>query len=113
MPGLGARIRLPIPADLPARTVGEYGYLSIDEREGEGHRLFTPSAVIEACLAKLRHVKEYEELLADAEAVGREIRLVWRRGRVLDWVETGKREKEWGVVCGFALSQVSRSPSLS
>ncbi|ORY66941.1 hypothetical protein BCR35DRAFT_308380 [Leucosporidium creatinivorum] len=112
VPGLGARIRLPVPVDLPAKPSAGEGYLPMEEREGEGWRLLTPSAVIAACVERLRCFPEWEKLFQEAQQAGREVRLVWRRGRVLDWVEMGKREREWGVVAGLAMQQPHFEPRL-
>lgn len=114
VPGLGARISLPIPADLTPSSVasgkvkGGGGYLSV--LEGEGYRLCTPEAVVEVCVKHLSAVGEWAGLMQNCKDEGVEMRLAWRRGEVLDWVETGEKASGWSVVVGLILTQVCQFP---
>lgn len=108
VPGLGARISLPVPADLPPPPAGEHtrktGYVNVGE--GEGWRLCTPDAVVKACVSQLATVLDWKELVERCEQDGVQLRLAWRRGEILEWVETGKQARDWSVVVGWILRQV-------
>lgn len=119
VPGLGARLRLPVPEDIPRRTTralsvsstnapqikrGVRRYLTFDEREGEGYRILRADSVVEACAAKLATVTDWKELFETVRREGTELKLCWRRGDVLDWVETSG-DKDWSVIGGWAMRQ--------
>ncbi|KAI5475812.1 hypothetical protein MNV49_000823 [Pseudohyphozyma bogoriensis] len=99
VPGLGARIHLPIPE------------LRGDEREGEGYKLLTHKAVVKAAVDQLESVTDFREIVGVCKSEGVELRLAWRRGEILDWVEMGD-EHEWAVVIGWALRQPEVEPVL-
>lgn len=104
VPYLDAKIRIPIPIDLPVRT--DEGYLFQADREGEGYRLCTPSAVVKLCLERLSRIESWRHLLDMQRDSGQEFVLAWRRGGVLDWVESRENATEYSVVVGFAMRQV-------
>ena len=110
VPALGAKIRVPIPTDLPEPEDAEIGArVTEEDRAGEGYRLLKPRAVVEACIEQLGKVGEWRELGEQAKALGAKFRLAWRRDGVLDWVEEGDDaiETDYAVVGGIASRQVS------
>lgn len=108
VPGLGVKIRLPVPLDLPpsANELARSGYQAVEEGLGEGYRLLKPDAVVKACMEQMSEVQDWKQLIADNVKDGVEIRLAWRRGEVLDWIPAGDDGKDYAVVCGLALQQV-------
>lgn len=108
VPGLGVKIRLPVPQDLPPspNDLARRGYQAVEEGLGEGYRLLKPDAVVKACVEQLSEVADWKQLIADNARDGVEIRLAWRRGEVLDWIPAGDECKDYAVVCGLALQQV-------
>lgn len=114
MPALGAKIRVPIPVDLPEPEDPDIGArVTEEDRAGEGYRLLKPRAVVEACIEQLGKVGEWRELGEQAKALGANFRLAWRRDGVLDWVEEGDDaiETDYAVAGGIASRQVSLSLS--
>ncbi|GAA5872147.1 hypothetical protein JCM1840_006333 [Sporobolomyces johnsonii] len=115
VPDLGAKIRIPVPRDLPEPQDGGVGALVSDEdREGEGYRLLTAGSVVDACVEQLAKVGEWRDLVEEAQRHGATFRLAWRRDGVLDWVDegVGGLERDWGVVGGVAFRQESVDPVL-
>ncbi|KAM0745749.1 hypothetical protein T439DRAFT_306612 [Meredithblackwellia eburnea MCA 4105] len=106
IPGLGARIQIPIPADFPSSTEDETSK-NVDwgGAVGEGYRICTHEAVVKVCMKQLSTVPDWKDLFDECIAEGVEMKLAWRRGQVLDWVETGKRARHWSVVVGCILNQ--------
>lgn len=88
VPGLGARIQIPL---------ADYRTLSAQD-------------IIAASMLQLQRVREWSQVLQEASSAGREVKLAWRRGDVLDWIDASE---EWSVVVGYALSQVRHFHVLS
>ncbi|KAL8290217.1 hypothetical protein RQP46_003156 [Phenoliferia psychrophenolica] len=105
VPGLGARISLPVPVDLPPPKNGSGSAGYVGTGEGEGWRMLTPEAVVKACVSQLATVPDWKELVERCERDGVEFRLAWRRGEILEWVEMGKKARDWSVVVGWILRQ--------
>lgn len=99
---------MPIPLDLPPSFAGK-GYEV--PKEGEGYKVLRHEKVVRVCMDQLGEVEDWKVLLRGVKEEGCEMRLAWRRGERLDWVERGEEEKDWSVMMGFALTQV-RPPSL-
>ncbi|GAA5963604.1 hypothetical protein JCM21900_000304 [Sporobolomyces salmonicolor] len=115
VPDLGAKIRIPVPRDLPQpQDNGVAALVSVEDREGEGYRLLRAGSVIDACVEQLAKVGEWRGLVEEAQRHGTTFRLAWRRGGVLDWVDEGLGglERDWGVVGGVAFRQESIDPVL-
>lgn len=118
VPGLGATIKIPIPADLPSSRPG-LAILQGNRAEkgieapltGEGYRILKSSTVVKACVEQLVNVPEWTQLLRDAKSRGVEMRLAWRRGQVLDWVADGAGAADWSVLAGHAIRQVRVRPA--
>jgi hypothetical protein len=85
VPALGsARVRLPLPDSI------------------EAQQALTAKCIISACADQLSNIKEWSGLIERVSS-GYSLRLAWRRGEVLDWVEG---DLDWMV--GYALTQVSQ-----
>ncbi|GAA5892676.1 Spo71p [Sporobolomyces salmoneus] len=114
-PALGAKIRVPVPVDLPEPEDAEIGArVTEEDRAGEGYRLLKARAVVDACIEQLGKVGEWKELGEQAKALGATFRLAWRRDGVLDWVEEGDDavETDYAVIGGIASRQAHVDPVL-
>ena len=73
--------------------------------------MFTTENLVDLCTKALRKVEDYDEVIGQAEEDGVHIGLAWRMGIRLDWIwqktDLDGRVKEWAVLYGFALKQVS------
>lgn len=96
-------MRLPIPEDLEDSN----GNVEV-EGEDEGYRSLTSKLVVEACLNQLAGVNDWKEIIEETRKEGTVIKLAWRRGEMLEWVEDGDQEKDFTLLSGFALRQVGR-----
>ncbi|GAA5975175.1 hypothetical protein JCM5350_000168 [Sporobolomyces pararoseus] len=115
VPSLGAKIRVPIPLDLPEPEDAEIGArVTEDDRAGEGYRLLKARAVVDACVEQVSKVSDWKELGEQAKALGATFRLAWRRDGVLDWVEEGDDavETDHAVIGGIATRQAHVDPVL-
>ncbi|SCV70852.1 BQ2448_3614 [Microbotryum intermedium] len=119
VPGIGAKIRMPIPSILQESAEGsgkgiharQAGTYLIDEETKLLLRQFQPHLIVEACLEQLKRVNEWQSVLADRDP--KDIKLCWKRGHVLDWVDVyGKRDVDWSLLCGFSLRQPHLEPAL-
>ncbi|GAA5937484.1 Spo71p [Sporobolomyces koalae] len=115
VPALGAKIRIPVPEDLPEPEDKEIGArVTAEDRAGEGYRLLKPRAVVDLCIEQLGKVADWKELGEQAKASGATFRLAWRRDGVLDWVEEGDDavETDYAVIGGIASRQAHVDPVL-
>ncbi|GAA5883845.1 hypothetical protein JCM16303_007411 [Sporobolomyces ruberrimus] len=115
IPALGAKIRVPVPVDLPEPEDAEIGArVTEEDRAGEGYRLLKARAVVDACVGQLGKVAEWKEIGEQAQALGATFRLAWRRDGVLDWVEEGDDavETDYAVIGGIANRQAHVDPIL-
>lgn len=112
VPGVGAKIRIPLPTSADDDTVitANDTALVISKKVGAaksnplaGHSVLKPELVVRACTDQLRYVADWTHLLNDADKLGVKMQLAWRRGQVLDWVQGGD---EWSVMAGHAIRQV-------
>ncbi|KAM0788788.1 hypothetical protein ACM66B_002877 [Microbotryomycetes sp. NB124-2] len=111
VPVLNAKLKAPIPRDLPLRVDGRY--LWPEEREAQGWKLLKPSSVVRVCMERLAVIPDFREVCEQYLQGGTApVALAWRRGRFLDWVKTGKDEDDWATICGIALRQTSVDPVL-
>ncbi|KAK4055677.1 hypothetical protein OIV83_000223 [Microbotryomycetes sp. JL201] len=111
VPVLNAKLKAPLPRDLPLKVEGQY--LWPEEREDQGWRLLKPSSVIRLCMERLAGIPDFQEVCEEYLQGGNApVALAWRRGNFLDWVKTGKREDDWATICGIALRQTNLEPVL-
>ncbi|KDE09050.1 hypothetical protein MVLG_00768 [Microbotryum lychnidis-dioicae p1A1 Lamole] len=119
VPGIGAKIRMPIPGVLQDSAEGsgkgahsrQAGLHLIDDETKLLMRQFQPHLIVEACLEQLKKVNEWQSVLADRDP--KDVKLCWRRGNVLDWVNVfGKGDDDWSLLCGFSLRQPHFEPTL-
>ncbi|KAK4056605.1 hypothetical protein OIO90_002453 [Microbotryomycetes sp. JL221] len=111
VPVLGAKLKFPIPTDLPLKVDDKY--LWPDEREGQGWKLLKPSKVIDFCMQRLLSIPDFRDVCEQhLRGETTPVALAWRRGKFLDWVKTGPDEDDWGTVCGLAHRQMHPEPVL-
>lgn len=113
VPALGAKLRLPIPEDFSMSQDlskdGEQGfeYPGPSNGIGEGWRALNSKKIIDICATQLATVAEWKDVLAGAQEGGAELKLVWRRGENLFWIPEGKEEKDFSLISGWIMRQVS------
>ncbi|GAA5902868.1 hypothetical protein JCM6882_009148 [Rhodosporidiobolus microsporus] len=89
VPGLGAKVRLPVPQR------------ERDDGEGETWAPVRPKKITDLCVEQLSAVPEWKELVEDSKRQGSEFRLAWRRDSVLDWIrEDSPETRDWAVIGG-------------
>ncbi|BGP15078.1 hypothetical protein JCM10213v2_003033 [Rhodosporidiobolus nylandii] len=89
VPGLGAKVRLPVP------------HVEREDGDGETWAPLRPQTVVERCIEQLARVREWKEVVEDAKRQGAEFRLAWRRGSILDWIrEDDVACRDWAVIGG-------------
>jgi hypothetical protein len=99
VPGLGAKIRLPVPI------------IETEDGEGETWAPLSPKDVVDRCVERLGEVKEWQELVEDAKRQGANFRLAWRRESVLDWIrEDDPATRDWIVMAGGVLFRQESRP---
>lgn len=117
VPGLGAKLRLPLPKGCERQEDVDLGEHTDDDVEGNAYRHLQPDAVVDACIEQLAGVREWKDLVEDAKRVGADFRLAWRNGAILDWIRPGSTEGQkcdFSVVGGLAFRQVRyRRPRFS
>ncbi|GAA5971750.1 hypothetical protein JCM11641_001497 [Rhodosporidiobolus odoratus] len=89
VPGLGAKVRMPVP------------HVEREDGEGETWAPMKASEVVDRCIEQLGAVREWSELVEDSKRQGAEFRLAWRRGSILDWIrEDDPATRDWAVFGG-------------
>lgn len=109
VPGLGAKLRLPLPKGCDYEEDVDLGEHADDDLEGNAYRHLQPSAVVDACIEQLAGVREWKDLVEDAKRMGADFRLAWRNGAILDWIQPEMAEQgkcDFSVVGGVAFRQV-------
>ncbi|GAA6037786.1 hypothetical protein JCM8097_005033 [Rhodosporidiobolus ruineniae] len=100
VPGLGAKVRVPVPQ------------IEREDGDGETWAPLRPRKLTEQCVEQLSAVGEWKELVEDAKRQGADFRLAWRRGSVLDWIrEDDPQTRDWAVIGGgvaFRQGEVGR-----
>ncbi|GAA5854689.1 hypothetical protein JCM8547_004941 [Rhodosporidiobolus lusitaniae] len=92
VPGLGAKLRLPVPR------------VPTEDGEGETWAPMYPKDVVDRCVEQLGNVREWKELVEDAKRQGADFRLAWRRGSILDWIrDDDLGTRDWIVIGGGAV----------
>lgn len=113
VPALGAKLRIPIPQDFPLSQESSkdleqgFEYPGPSNGIGEGWRAFNSKKIIELCATQLATVPEWTDLLAGAQDGGAKLKLAWRRGDNLFWLAEGKDEKDFSLISGWIMRQVS------
>ncbi|BGO90868.1 hypothetical protein NBRC10512_002383 [Rhodotorula toruloides] len=108
VPGLGAKLRLPLPKGCDYEEDVDLGEHADDDLEGNAYRHLQPSAVVDACIEQLAGVREWKDLVEDAKRMGADFRLAWRNGAILDWIQPEMAEQgkcDFSVVGGVAFRQ--------
>ncbi|GAA5994393.1 Spo71p [Rhodotorula paludigena] len=115
VPGLGAKLRLPVPEGLGLDDEDEEDEVAMGEEDERAYRHLQPQAVVDACIEQLGGVPEWQGLVEEAKRQGADFRLAWRRGSTLDWVRPdakGEKKRDWVVVGGVAFRQNGMEPVL-
>ncbi|BGP23981.1 proteophosphoglycan ppg4 [Rhodotorula toruloides] len=115
VPGLGAKLRLPLPEGCYYEEDVDLGEHTDDAIEGNAYRHLQPAAVVDACIEKLAGVREWKDLVEDAKRMGANFRLAWRNGAILDWIQpelAEERKCDFSVVGGMAFRQARVQPIL-
>ena len=109
VPGLDAKIQIATPGSQQEDEGDTIASTKAPHRPFDGDTVtdIAPRDVIEACLSKLRNLRDFAALVRHAEREGVAFKLVWRRGEILDWIKEDE-EPTWRVLSGFAL----RMPSM-
>jgi len=96
-PALDSRLKLDLP-NLDTLLLSDYG-------------LFDRNAVVKLCEKSLKSLGEWEWLIQRRMNEGLSMELAWRMGANLDWVwqlnDLHGQPRDWAVLCGLALNQVS------
>ncbi|GAA6054384.1 hypothetical protein JCM3770_002230 [Rhodotorula araucariae] len=114
VPGLGAKVRLPVPQGLGEGS-DEEDEVETGEEDERAYRCLQPQAVVDACVEKLANVPEWHEIVEMARRDGADMKLAWRRGDILDWVRKerkGRKKRDWAVIGGIAVRQAHTDPVL-
>ncbi|BGP39255.1 hypothetical protein JCM10449v2_003193 [Rhodotorula kratochvilovae] len=115
VPGLGAKVRLPVPQGLGEESGDEVDEVGTGDEDERAYRHLQPQAVVDACVGQLANVPEWHEIVETARREGAELKLAWRRGSVLDWVREerkGQKKRDWAVIGGVAFRQAHMDPIL-
>ncbi|GAA5822154.1 hypothetical protein JCM11251_004875 [Rhodosporidiobolus azoricus] len=89
VPGLGAKVRLPVPQR--------------EREEGDGQTWAPVRAtkITQMCVEQLSAVPQWKEVVEDSKRQGAEFRLAWRRDSILDWItEESVETRDWAVIGG-------------
>ena len=100
-PTLDARLKI----DIPPNDIGEHVAFSV----------FDPANAVGLCKRVLRKAEDYDEAVGRAIEDGATLELAWRMDTRLDWVWQSEdlvgKKRDWAVLYGLALKQVSEYPS--
>lgn len=98
-PSLNTKLKIQIPA---IRTSAVY-------------RMFTRENIVALCSQSLRSVPEFKAVVERQLSEGKVLELAWRIDTNLDWIwledDITGDERQWAVLFGLALKQVSTSQS--
>ncbi len=79
------------------------------------YQMFTRENIVALCLQSMRSVADYKFLIERQLADGQVLELAWRVDTALDWVwlenDVFDEPRKWAVLYGFAMKNVSLSPS--
>ncbi|TFK40603.1 Pleckstrin homology domain-containing protein [Crucibulum laeve] len=83
---------------------------------GKSYKMFERENIIALCAQSLRSVAHWDGLIEREILNGASLQLAWRVGTNLDWIwlddDVAGKPREWAVICGLALKQSAKPPSL-
>ncbi|KAG6917465.1 hypothetical protein DXG01_002442 [Tephrocybe rancida] len=108
-----------LPSTIDVRNPRVATKVKIDIPPGDADRLsrvFSRENVIALCMNALASVPDWKRLIEREMQEGKTLELAWRQESYLDWVwlddDVDGYERRWAVLCGLALKQSSRPPTL-
>lgn len=98
-PALDTRVKIDVP-----------NFESIDKEKA--FHMFSRENIIALCMDSLRSVGDWNIIIERQLREGKTLELTWRVDTTLDWIwvddDADGRPRDWAVLCGLALKQVSR-----
>jgi hypothetical protein len=103
-----------LPSTIEVRNPRLDATVKIDVPAAENDRIYTVFSrdnIIRLCMDSLRSVPDWKNVIERQMMKGQTLQLAWRVDTNLDWIwlehDTNGDPRQWAVLCGLALQQVS------